>query len=110
MIFDKDGTTTVVSQEKNSIVTFLQNLEKSMENLKNDNLILNLFSFEELSAGDVLEFLQISNSHRSKGKSFVIVTNKVAFDELPEEIIVTPTIQEAKDIIEMEEIERDLEL
>lgn len=110
MIFDKDGITTVVSQEKNSIVTFLQNLEKSMENLKNDNLILNLFSFEELSAGDVLEFLQISNSHRSNGKSFVIVTNKVAFDELPDEIIVTPTVQEAKDIIEMEEIERDLEL
>ncbi len=110
MIFDKDGTTTVVSQEKISIVTFLQNLKKSIGNLKNDNLILNLFSFEKLSADDVLEFLQISNSHRSNGKSFVIVTNKVAFDELPDEIIVTPTIQEAKDIIEMEEIERDLGL
>jgi len=110
MIFDKDGTTTVVSQEKISIVTFLQNLEKSIGNLKNENLIINLFSFEKLSADDVLEFLQISNSHRSNGKSFVIVTNKVAFDELPDEIIVTPTIQEAKDIIEMEEIERDLGL
>jgi hypothetical protein len=110
MIFDKDGTTTIVSQEKISIAIFLQNLEKSIDNLKNDNLILNLFSFEKLSASDVLEFFQISNKHKSNGKSFVIVTNKVAFDELPDEIIVTPTIQEAKDIIEMEEIERDLGL
>ena len=29
-------------------------------------------------------------------------------DEVPEEIIVVPTLQEARDIIEMEEIERDL--
>ncbi|MFX0557679.1 ribonuclease Z [Maribacter sp. CXY002] len=110
MIFDKEGTTTIVYQEKNSMVTFLQNLNEGYENIKNDNIIVNLFSFEKLSSGDVLEFLPLSNKHRENGKSFVIVTDKVAYDQLPEEIMVAPTIQEAKDIIEMEEIERDLEL
>jgi len=32
----------------------------------------------------------------------------LSYDEVPEEISVVPTLQEAKDLIEMEEIERDL--
>lgn len=110
MIFDKEGNTSIVYQEKILIPTFLDNLKKSYDKVKDDNLILNLFSFEKLTAGDVLEFLEFSNKHKAGGKSFVIVTNKVAYDEVPEEIMVTPTVQEAKDIIEMEEIERDLGL
>ena len=40
----------------------------------------------------------------------MLVTGKVPYDEVPDEICVVPTIQEARDIIEMEEIERDLEI
>ncbi|MFS4456883.1 ribonuclease Z [Maribacter sp. 2304DJ31-5] len=108
MIFNKDGTITTVYQEKISLTTFLKNLNEGYPKLQNDNLILNLFTFNDLTAGDVLEFLNISNTHRSRGKSFVIVTDKVTYEETPEEIIVAPTLQEARDIIEMEEIERDL--
>ncbi|RRQ47665.1 ribonuclease Z [Maribacter algicola] len=110
MIFDKDGTTTIIDQEKKSLSIFLKNLEEKYTEVKNDNLIINLFTFDKLTSGDVLEFLEMSNKHRKSGKSFVIVTDKVSYDEVPDEIIVAPTLQEAKDIIEMEEIERDLEL
>ena len=74
------------------------------------NIIINLFSFSKLTSNDVLEFLELSNAHRSAKKSFVLVTDKVTYDEVPDEICVVPTIQEARDIIEMEEIERDLDL
>ncbi|EAR01893.1 hypothetical protein [Maribacter sp. HTCC2170] len=110
MIFDKEGTTTIIFQEDISLQEFLKNLDKNYLKVKNDNVIINLFSFSELSAGDILEFFQISNKHRGFKKSFVLVTDKVSFDEVPDEICVVPTIQEAKDIIEMEEIERDLDL
>ena len=40
--------------------------------------------------------------------SFVIVVNDINIDELPEELNTAPTVQEALDIIEMENIERDL--
>ena len=110
MIFDKDGTTTIIDQEKKSLSIFLKNLDERYQEVKNDNLIINLFTFDKLTSGDVLEFLEISNRHRKSGKSFVIVTDKVTYDEVPDEMIVVPTLQEAKDIIEMEEIERDLEL
>jgi hypothetical protein len=110
MIFDKDGTTTIIFQENISLQEFLRNLSKGYSKVSNDNIIVNLFSFSKLTSGDILEFLPISNQHRGAKKSFVLVTNKVSFEEVPEEICVVPTIQEAKDIIEMEEIERDLDL
>ncbi|MEM9362325.1 MAG: ribonuclease Z [Bacteroidota bacterium] len=108
MIFDKEGTTTIVFQEKITITTFLENLNKSYSKLEHDNIIVNLFSFQNLTSGDILEFLQLSQKHKQGGKSFVLVSNKISFDELPANITVVPTLQEAKDIIEMEEIERDL--
>ena len=110
MIFDKEGNTTIVYQEKISLKKFMENLNRSYRNIKNDHLIINLFSFSNISSNDVLEFLQLSNIHRAENKSFVLVTNKVEYDQVPDEICLVPTIQEAKDIIEMEEIERDLDL
>ena len=110
MIFDKDGNTTIVFQENISLAKFLENLTASYPKIKNDHIIVNLFSFEELTANEVLEFLQLSNTHRGEKKSFVLVTDKVTYDEVPEEICLVPSVQEARDIIEMEEIERDLEL
>jgi hypothetical protein len=108
MIFDKNGTTTTVFQENIALAEFMKNLNKGYNKIKNDHLIINLFSFSKLTGGDVLEFLQLSNTHKSTNKSFVLVTNKVTFDEVPKEIVVVPTLQEARDIIEMEEMERDL--
>ena len=110
MIFDKDGTTTIVFQENIDLPVFLKNLKSNYSKIELDNLIVNLFSFNKLVANDILEFLELSNKHRAGNKSFVLVTNKVTYDEVPDKINVVPTIQEAKDLIEMEEIERDLGL
>ena len=110
MIFDKEGNTTIVYQENIALNTFLENLEGGYQKVQDDHLIINLFTFDSLSTGDLLEFLNLSNTHRARRKSFVLVTKNVPYDEIPDEICVVPTVQEARDIIEMEEIERDLEL
>ncbi|MEC7262895.1 MAG: ribonuclease Z [Bacteroidota bacterium] len=108
MIFDKDGTTTIVFQEKTSLSTFMENLNNAYPKLKHDHIVVNLFSFNKISANDILEFLDLSNVHKHSGKSFVLVTDRVSYDDIPDEISVVPTLQEAKDLIEWEEIERDL--
>ena len=110
MIFDKDGNTTIVFQENISLTAFIENVNQAYHRLKNDHIVLNLFSFERLDANDLLEFLELSNKHRASGKSFVLVSKKISYEDIPEEICLVPSIQEAKDIIEMEEIERDLDL
>lgn len=110
MIFDKEGTTTLVYQEKTSLRVFKDNLSKAYPGMRKDNLIINLFSFRKLKADDLLEFLELSNTHKAGGRSFVLVSDRISYDEIPDEISLVPSVQEARDLIEMEEIERDLDL
>ncbi len=109
MIFNKDGSTTIVTQEKTTVVEFVKGIEEKYETIKNDNIIVNLFSLAQISLDDINEFLRISNKHKAARRSFVIVTDKISYDETPDEITIVPTLQEAYDLVEMEEIERDLD-
>ncbi|UNY98665.1 ribonuclease Z [Zhouia spongiae] len=110
MIFDKQGNTTVATQEAVSLATFLSRLNESQAKWKNDNLIINLLSITKIEAGDLLELLPLHNKHTEGKKSFVIVSNAVNFNDVHNDLIVVPTLKEAFDIIEMDEIERDLDL
>ncbi|GAA4278799.1 ribonuclease Z [Aquimarina mytili] len=109
MIFNKEGSTTIITQEKTTVVEFVKGLEDKYESLKNDNIIVNLFSLKQFTIDDVNEFLRISNTHKASKHSFVIVTNKISYEDVPGEITIVPTLQEAYDLVEMEEIERDLD-
>jgi len=108
MIFDKDGNISIITQEKVSIIELVKKLQVIYSRFKDDNIIINLTSLKPLVLQDVIEFLQISNKHRAAKHSFVLVSNAMNLDDLPDEIIIVPTMQEAYDVIEMDEIERDL--
>ena len=108
MIFDKDGNIAIITQERVTITELVNKLGKLYSRFRNDNIIINLASLEQFSAQDIIEFLQISNLHRRAKHSFVLVTDKIGIDDIPDELVIVPTLNEAYDIIEMEEIERDL--
>jgi len=108
MTFDSVGTTTIVSKENSSIAQFLIDLNKAYEKIIANNIIINLTSFKEVSADQLATFLDISSQHKKTNKSFVLVSDKVGYDDIPETLVLVPSLQEAHDIIEMEEIERDL--
>ena len=55
----------------------------------------------------IIPFEPLAVLQKKQKKSFVIVAD-IDFDEVSEEIIVVPTLQEGFDIIVMVEIERDL--
>ena len=75
---------------------------------KGENVVLNLLKYDKLELEQLLLFVKISDLHRETNQSFIIVNDSVNIDDVPDEIIVVPTLQEAGDIIEMEDIERDL--
>ena len=109
MIIDFDGNICIITHEKASIKTLVHNIEQSYnDRYKNYHLIVNLSSIDKIILEDIIEFLRLSNNHRRDKKSFVIVTDNVDHDAMPDEIVVVPTLHEAYDIIEMEDIERDL--
>lgn len=108
MILDRQENILIITQEVPNTVELVKKINASYNEIKNDNVIVNLFSFGNISKSDLVEFLQLSKTHRASKHSFVIVANNISDDDLPEAIITVPTLQEAFDIIEMEEIERDL--
>ena len=108
MLFDKKDNITIITQEKASIIELVKKLDILYERFKNDNVIVNLSALSKIPFSDIIEFLQISNRHRARKHSFVIVAEEVYLNNVIDEIIIVPTLQEAFDIIEMEEIERDL--
>ena len=108
MIIERQESTSLITQEKEDITKLVQQINKEYKRLKNDNLVIQVMSLKKLQLDDILEFLQLSNKHRRANHSFVIVNNSLDPEDVPDEIIVVPTLQEAYDIIEMEDIERDL--
>jgi hypothetical protein len=108
MIIDQDGSISIITQEKATIIELVKKIQALYPKFKNNNIIVALSSLNKLGLQDVVEFLELSNTHKATKHSFVIVSDKVDLDLVPVEIVVVPTIQEAYDIIEMEEMERDL--
>lgn len=110
MILSQDGNIYIITQEKATIIELVKKIEALYPKFKNNNVIVNLTSLGEIKSNKVVEFLQISKTHRNTNQSFVIVSNKVNLDDTLDELIIVPTLQEAYDIIEMEDMERDLGL
>lgn len=100
---------TVLADDRDNVKSFASYLEYIVPaKFEKDNLVVDLLQYDKLILEELLEFLKISNYHRASKHSFVIVNDHIDIDDIPDEMIVVPTLQEAADIVEMEEIERDL--
>lgn len=108
MIFDQNGNTSIITQEKVSIIELVKKLQALYPKFKNNNIIVALTSLDEITQAEIVEFLDLSKSHKAAKHSFVIVSSKIDLDIVPDDLVVVPTMQEAYDVIEMEDMERDL--
>ena len=105
---EKHSNYLLVRSDESSFETFFKNFKETYKTLEDNHLIL-VFSKEiNMSIKDLLLLLDISSAHKMKKLSFICVASQVEIDELPEEFSVVPTLVEAEDILEMDEIERDL--
>lgn len=90
------------------IAEFATYLTQNHSEFKNDNVVIDILDKKDTESKDLLAFLEISDRHRAGKKSFVIASNPVAVETIPEDLIIAPTIREAEDIVNMEELEREL--
>ncbi|APG59403.1 ribonuclease Z [Christiangramia salexigens] len=108
MIITRKENFLLIENEADSITEFATQLTKDHEELGEHNIIIDLSKYKDLDPKSLMVFLELSKLYREKNKSFVLVNNALGIDELPEELIVVPTINEGEDLIQMEEIQRDL--
>lgn len=99
----------VLEDEKDSITDFASFIESQVpKKYKGQNVVLNLLKYKNLVLPELLLFMKTNILHRKTKQSLVLVNDGINPEVIPYEIIVVPTVQEAEDIIEMEEIEREL--
>jgi len=108
MKVEEKGHTVIIKDTQGDIKAFLDKITSEYNSYKERNIILDLCQDKDITMEVVLTFLSLSNKHRKAKKSFVLVASDVDFNDVPDEMVVVPTLLEANDIIEMEEIERDL--
>lgn len=104
-----EGNITIIKDSQEDIATFLEKITTQYKSFVLQNLILDLSKKPDTTVADVLLFADLSARHKKNGKSFVMVMNEsFDFNEATDKVMLVPTLQEAHDIIELEEIERDL--
>jgi glutamate formiminotransferase len=108
MKVDTKGHTITIKDTENNIVAFLEKINSQYNSFKDYNLILDISRDETVNIKAIKLFSELSKVHKKAKKSFVIVAENIDFNDVPTSMLVVPTILEANDIIDMEEIERDL--
>lgn len=94
---------------KENISEFIENFRINFLEYSEKNIIVNLLEISDLDKKTLKQFADISKIHSKENKkSLVIVNEQVTYDIVPSGLNFTPTLQEAYDLIEMEEMQRDL--
>lgn len=108
MKVEQKGNSTIIRNTQGNTVDFLAKILHEYNSFKTQNLILDLSLDKEITMQDIKSFGDLAKKHKKGKKSLVLVTDCIDFNTVPTSITVVPTILEAHDIIEMDEIERDL--
>ena len=98
----------LISPEENTFLDFMSTFSNEHDNLRNKHLIIKILGNFNASKENISLFLKYSNEHQNNGTSFVIISKNVNVDDFPETFNIVPTLVEAEDVIEMENIQRDL--
>jgi len=100
--------TTIIKDSKDDLGELISKLTHEINSFKEQNLIIDLSRYGTIEVKHLLFFQSLSAEHKRNKKSFVVVVSATDFNAFPENFTVVPSVLEAHDIIEMEEIERDL--
>jgi len=99
---------TILKDEKDDAKDFADFINSILNQFENENLVIDLQKYGKLTLEELLKYLEPSIRQYKNKKSFIIINDTINIDDVPEELRVVPTPQEAEDMVQMEEIERDL--
>ena len=108
MKVDQKGHTVNIRDTQGDFTSFLMKITQQYKTFEKHNIIIDLLMHKDLTTNDIKLFMPLSKLHKKSKKSFVIVTYDFDYNAVPAKLTVVPSLLEAHDIIEMEEIERDL--
>jgi hypothetical protein len=108
MKVDQKGHTVCIKDTQGDLVSYLMKVTHEYKSFEKYNIIIDIRMHKNLSVKQINEFMPLSKIHKKAKKSFVIVTSDFDHNAVQDKLTVVRSLLEAHDIIEMEEIERDL--
>jgi len=102
------GHTIIIKDTEGNIVEFLEKVNSQYNSFKEYNLILDISHDKSVDVKSIKIFSELVKKHKKEKKSLVFVVPDIDYNKVPVSITVVPTQLEAQDLIEMDEIERDL--
>ena len=111
MTFESKENTTIITYEDSDIIgrPFRDEIKRKYKSFSSHNIVVDLSPMKSVLSKHIKYFAELASRHKElSDKSFVIVTGPIALKLLPDGLNVVPTLHEALDTIEIEEIERDL--
>ena len=110
MNFNLDNNTVIVNFNdivKEDFFIFFNTIYKK---IMDKNVIIDFGEKNIFSSSFLDKLINISTSHQNLNLSFVIVSSILNSESIPQSLVWSPTLKEAKDLIEMDEMQRDLGL
>jgi hypothetical protein len=108
MKVEQKGHTIVIKDTNYNVTSLIDKVTKDYSSYQNKNLIIDISQNKDISLKEIKLFSELAKTHKKNKKTLVIVVNDIDFNSVPQIITVVPSQLEAHDIIELEEIERDL--
>ena len=108
MITEKKENYTLITADENSFNEFFSNFSNEIKSLVKEHVFVQLSENLNTTQQDISLFLNIAEDFKKNGTTFVLIFSEADIDDFPEEFNITPTLIEAEDILEMENIEREL--
>ena len=111
MTFESKENTTIITYKDSDIIgrPFRDEIKHKYKSFSSHNIVVDLSLIKPVLSKHIKDFVELANHHKNlSNKSFVIVTGPISLKRLPEGLTVVPTLHEALDTVEIEEIERDL--
>jgi hypothetical protein len=108
MKVDQKGHSVCIKDTQGDLVSFLMKVTHEYKTFEKYNIIIDIRMYKNLSVKQINSFMPLSKTHLKARKSFIIVTSDLDHNAVSDKLAVVRSLQEAHDIIEMEEIERDL--
>ena len=102
------GHTIIIKDTEGDIGAFLDKINGQYSSFKEHNLILDISHDKSVDVKSIKIFSDLIKQHKKEKKSLVFVVKDLDYNKVPVSITVVPTQLEAQDLIEMDEIERDL--
>ena len=108
MIIEKKEDYFFISSKDDAFDVFVKNFKEEYAVIEKENIIISISDDFSVKENDIFVFLEYAQLHKENGTTFVVVCNNIDIDNFPEDFNIVPTLQEAEDVLEMENIQRDL--